>query len=567
MAAPVVSSTEIGSGTSGSATVDKPTGVTSGDTLVIVMFSFNDGSVSGLTGWTNRTVAGTSTCQMDVFTREADGTEGASETLTQAAGNDVELIYARVTGGDYDGITVADPSRVDALSANPAFYAITTPADDALVLACAGWRTNQSLVSGPSGYTTEALQESPNGIAMFSNVVATEGEETPGATEINNSRWWASTSIAIGPAAGGGGTDALTADGIAATTSVGSPVAGAVSVLSGEGVESAANVAAPTIGQIHSLTSAELAATSEVDEAVVGQVHALTTGGIIAATAVGAPVCAQINALIADALNANASVAAPAIGQMHALIASNLTSSPNVQAADIGQVHALAAGGVDSSAEVGAPSAAQAHILSAGGLDVATEPGNPALGHVHVLAASNCTASTNVGLPAFGQSHALVTPGLDVAPTVGAPIISTDGVNALSATDITALTNVGSPNLSSWRVIMATISAAHDEPSIRTARIIFADVQTGDTIIPTLIGAARAFGGTVYMHGTWGGATVSLRGSIDGVNFFILEDKAGSAITMTEDGYAEFSTFVPYLDVAISGGTSDSVNIDLALPG
>lgn len=114
---------------------------------------------------------------------------------------------------------------------------------------------------------------------------------------------------------------------------------------------------------------------------------------------------------------------------------------------------------------------------------------------------------------------------------------------------------------------MPTITPTIDDPALGVKRTTFTGVATGDTILPALIGAGKTLGGTVHMSGTWGSATVSLRASIDGTNFFILEDTGGDAITLTDDGYAEFSTAAPYLDVAISGGTSDSVTIAIALAG
>lgn len=61
--------------------------------------------------------------------------------------------------------------------------------------------------------------------------------------------------------------------------------------------------------------------------------------------------------------------------------------------------------------------------------------------------------------------------------------------------------------------------------------------------------------------GTFGGATVGLEGSVDGVNWFTITDAADATIAMTAAGVVEFKKQPLYLRPTITGGTGDSLQI------
>lgn len=69
---------------------------------------------------------------------------------------------------------------------------------------------------------------------------------------------------------------------------------------------------------------------------------------------------------------------------------------------------------------------------------------------------------------------------------------------------------------------------------------------------------------SVQASGTFGGATVVLQGSNDGVTYATLKDTAGDDLSFTAAGYVEFTSAAVFVKPSISGGTGDSLNITLA---
>ena len=117
---------------------------------------------------------------------------------------------------------------------------------------------------------------------------------------------------------------------------------------------------------------------------------------------------------------------------------------------------------------------------------------------------------------------------------------------------------------------MATITpTVTPRPDVKTISYVWNDMATGDTIdaMKSPGVGAGALLACAQIAGTFGGATVTLTGSNDGVNFHTLKDVGGSDITMTAAGMAEFSTAALYLKPAISGGAGDSVTVTVAMRG
>jgi len=207
---------------------------------------------------------------------------------------------------------------------------------------------------------------------------------------------------------GGGGTDALTANGI----TTGTPTLGS-----------------PTLGQVHALTGTAITATTPVlGHPVIGQVHILTTAGIIAgAPDLGTPAIGQVHVLTATAIATGApAVGSPTVGQAHILTAAGIVAgAPLLGAAAIGQLHALAAVAITASSPVlGSPIIGQIHALT-GTAITAGQPAldTPAIGQVHALTASGIVTGTpEAGQPVIGLVHVLVAALLLAgAPVLGAP--------------------------------------------------------------------------------------------------------------------------------------------------
>lgn len=72
---------------------------------------------------------------------------------------------------------------------------------------------------------------------------------------------------------------------------------------------------------------------------------------------------------------------------------------------------------------------------------------------------------------------------------------------------------------------------------------------------------------TVTMTGTWGGATLNLRGSPDGTTFINAVDRTGTDIALTADGGAEIAdvAFLEVKPVASVAGTGRDVDIEMLL--
>ena len=114
---------------------------------------------------------------------------------------------------------------------------------------------------------------------------------------------------------------------------------------------------------------------------------------------------------------------------------------------------------------------------------------------------------------------------------------------------------------------MATIIPTTVEDQVRAAAYRWTDYSTADTSTPIKVQNMQGLAGSVQVTGTFGGATITLQGSNDGTNFVTLKDSAGTAISFTAAGMAEFSTAALYLKPTSSGGTADNVTVTVILRG
>lgn len=223
MAAPVLEGFE--TNTSGSAlsiTINKPSGVVSGDLLLAILGveDFSGGDPWGTpTGWTKLgNVAGAPGCDFQVFYRVSDGSEGASETFSHNFGFGVELLgwYIRISGVDTTTpINVFGTSGSGSGSSIVASSVTTTAADCLAFAICAfdgsdglpysisgtGWpstiATNQELASNTGGSGVSA--------AWVVKTVSSAGSSENATFTASASDDFVSRQLAIAPAAGGGG--------------------------------------------------------------------------------------------------------------------------------------------------------------------------------------------------------------------------------------------------------------------------------------------------------------------------------------------------------------------------
>lgn len=97
--------------------------------------------------------------------------------------------------------------------------------------------------------------------------------------------------------------------------------------------------------------------------------------------------------------------------------------------------------------------------------------------------------------------------------------------------------------------------------------VVWADIAPGDTGTPYLVRNRYGFVGSVQISGTFGGATITLEQSNDGVTWFPAVDTLGNAISATSAEIAEISLAAIYLKPVISGGTGSSVDVIIVFRG
>jgi len=101
----------------------------------------------------------------------------------------------------------------------------------------------------------------------------------------------------------------------------------------------------------------------------------------------------------------------------------------------------------------------------------------------------------------------------------------------------------------------------------RLVMITWADLATGDTINEIDLGfqGIPAAIASVQISGTFGSATVTLTASNDDSTYVTLADTGGTDISATSAASFEISTAMRYLKPTISGGSSDAVDVNLAV--
>lgn len=101
----------------------------------------------------------------------------------------------------------------------------------------------------------------------------------------------------------------------------------------------------------------------------------------------------------------------------------------------------------------------------------------------------------------------------------------------------------------------------------RIPYLLWDNASSADTFTPHVVQARLGTDAAVQFAGTFGGATVKLQGSIDGVNFVDLKDKSGTLISATSGAMFTFDTSAIYIRPSVTGGTGDSIDILVVLRG
>ena len=234
-------------GNATSHTVNLPTGISSGN-LLIVSFS-NDGSatVTWPSGWTQlfSTVNGTNNI-LSVAYRIADGSEGTTITVGTSGNESSAHTSYRITGHDSSTAPAYGTAATDS-SANPNPPSLTPAwgAADTLWLSVYGWDSNATNSSYPTNYTLGQVtnlynhQRQGTGIASAGYNLNASSQD-PGTATLSVTKAWVANTLAIRPFVASTITLATGTDPSGATVAPGSGIrdAGAFTLQSSSGADS-----------------------------------------------------------------------------------------------------------------------------------------------------------------------------------------------------------------------------------------------------------------------------------------------------------------------------------------
>jgi len=201
--------------------VNMPAAVNSGDLLIALVEVRNAGTWTKPSGWndiaTLSQAGGGSVGKLNGFYKIADGTEdGGTATWTTSTGTSAAWQVIRVTS--WHGTTPPEAATAsgDATSANPPNLAPSFASEDILWIVAAGHAAASAaaFTAAPTNYTNFANNGASSGGSAVSVASAyrelNAASEDPGTfTAGGSNRWWAAATIAVRPAATGGGGETL----------------------------------------------------------------------------------------------------------------------------------------------------------------------------------------------------------------------------------------------------------------------------------------------------------------------------------------------------------------------
>lgn len=173
-------------------TIGMPSGVASGDLLIVAMQCFGTPTPTFPAGWTQIYTVTSSTIKQFAFYKVSDGTEGASISVTLSSDDQCAYKSVRITGHDAatapegatsTGVSSGTPTT-DPPSLNPSGWDV----EDTLWLAFGGtgYTTTSSIGAYPSGYTNTGQGGGSPGCRIgFASKENAASSENPGAFSIS----------------------------------------------------------------------------------------------------------------------------------------------------------------------------------------------------------------------------------------------------------------------------------------------------------------------------------------------------------------------------------------------
>lgn len=208
MAFPSVAATSQGSQNSSTETsqvLNLPSGIASGNLLVMFLTSDGNPSMSWPAGWTS--VYGLSrgtAVRQECRYRIADGTEGSTITVTTSVGEKTTHVCYRVT--DWHGTAAPDGAAASGNdnSPNPPNLTPSWGAADTLWFAAEGNDTQDTISSVPTNYTNEVTEQGSGGSTgagtSTARRVLNAASENPGVFTKGTADDWVAATVAIRPA-------------------------------------------------------------------------------------------------------------------------------------------------------------------------------------------------------------------------------------------------------------------------------------------------------------------------------------------------------------------------------
>ncbi len=418
-------------------TVSLPSGIVSGDLLIVGFVTWVDEPPTFPAGWTSifTGVIKAGNTRGSVYYRQADGTEGSSITVTTVGADNSGHIAYRISGHE-DPATQAPEIATDnnggssTTTPNPPSLTPTGGAEDFLWLAIVLNRRNEP-TAYPTSYVNTFSARASQGPNGSLNTSGSERQlnatsEDPSAFTISANRYAIAATIAVHPG-GAGAIPLVVQDASHGLTSEGPTLVQHHVLIANEAAHAqAAEVASLT--QVHNLVVQEAAHAHIADQAALLQTYTLAVDDAAHSHSSEAPALSQVHALAADEAAHPHSADGPSLVQHHVLVVQDashghagetptLNASTLLVAQDSSHVHKAAGGAFDPGFDSGydlALTIVQHHILVINDGAHSQSADAPSLlqAHnitvsdaLHSLSSDNATLSTAGALVVQGAAH------------------------------------------------------------------------------------------------------------------------------------------------------------------
>lgn len=190
-------------------TVNMPASIASGDLLIACIAMDGNTTLGWPAGWTGLAAATNSPSDgtTEVRYRIADGSEGASITVTSGASEQCSYVVQRITG--WHGTTPPEagtPATGSSTAPDPPSLTASWGAEDNLFMVFMGWGNSiQNITVYPTNYSDNQLTDSANsgncaGFAFASRAL-TGATDNPGAATLGATSTWVANTLVVRPAA------------------------------------------------------------------------------------------------------------------------------------------------------------------------------------------------------------------------------------------------------------------------------------------------------------------------------------------------------------------------------